>query len=305
MRVTSGARRGASVVLGAFASVLLAAPAYGAALPVLDVSEQLIEEQVAPAPLIPTYVPPAMARGRAFIESGWARGRVYSMRILHVGARGTDGVIALQRCAPVGSAAFGTCTGLAATQRYEVRQGFRSQPTRVRGKPGFLLTRGPDRTLIWREDGLVHSIGSATPRKVSVAGLRATAAGLDRLQNRYQGSSPDPDSSTEALLVTSARFISGRVQWQATCGGPDGSTRAGSAELVLVPRRGNAFAFDIAQATSDLARGWSGGISGVIGPGTVALSITASGVFDGVACDTGALALSIPRFDKSPLSIDR
>ena len=227
------------------------------------------------------------------------------MRILHVGAGGTDGVIALQRCQPIGSAAFGTCTGLAATQRYEVRQGFRSQPTRVRGKPGFLLTRGADRTLIWREDGLVHSLGSATPRKVSVAGLRATAAGLDRLQNRYQGSSPDPDSSTEALLVTSTRFVAGRVQWQATCGGPDGAIRAGSADLVLVPRRGNAFTFDIAQATSDLARGWSGSISGVVGPGAVALSITATGVFDGVGCDTGALALSIPRFDRSPLSTDR
>jgi hypothetical protein len=219
--------------------------------------------------------------------------------MLHQGRGGTDGVIALQRCQPIGRVAFGTCTGLAATRRDYIRQGFSSRPTRVRGRPGFLLTRraegGPDRSLVWREDGVVYSLGSGTPAKVSLSGLRTTAARLDRLQHRYLGSSPDPESSSGALLVTSERFVMGFVEWEAACGGPGGAIRAGSADLVLVPRQGNAFAFDISQAASGSARGWAGSISGAISPAAIVLTINATGVFDGLSCDTGALVLNLGR----------
>ena len=112
----------------------------------------------------------------------------------------------------------------------------------------------------------MYSLGSGTPAKVSLSGLRTTAARMDRLQHRYLGSSPDPDSSSGALLVTSERFVAGFVEWEGVCGGPGGSIRAGSIDLVLVPRQGNTFAFDLSQAPSGSARGWSGSISGVVSP---------------------------------------
>jgi hypothetical protein len=288
-------------VLGLVVSggVLSGAQAQGAVLPVFDVSERLIEEGVAPAALVPTYVPPLIAGRGGFIQPGFAKGRVYSMRILHQPPSGTDGVIALQRCAPIGRAAFGTCAGLAATRRDFVRQGFRFVATRVRARNGFLLTRkapgGPERWLIWREDGLVYSIGSGTPKKVPLGQLRTTAARLDRLQHRYLGTSPDPDSSTGAVLVAGESFVAGHVDWEAACAG--GSIRAGAADLALARRQGDAFGLDIALAGSPSALGWTGSISGVVSPAAIVLDIRATGVFDGASCDTGALSLTLPRFD--------
>ncbi len=305
-RPAAARRRGrlACLVLGLTTSVSVpaGAQAQGATLALFPVSERLIEEGVAPAALVPAYVPPLMGGPHGFIEPGWAQGRVYSLRILNQPPRGAEGIIALQRCAPIGSAAFGRCTGLAATRRHFVRQGFRAAATRVRARPGFLLTgkgpRGPERWLIWREDGLVYSIGSGTPARVPLGQLRATAAGLDRLQHRYQGSSPDPDSSTGAVLVAGERFVAGHVDWEAACTSPDGRARAGAADLVVVPRTGSAFGIDIAASASPSSRGWAGSISGVVGPAAIELEIRASGVFDGVSCDTGALPLTLPRFDR-------
>lgn len=287
--------------LAAAGGALSGAPAHGAVLPVFDVSEELIEQRVAPAPLVPTYVPPRLARGRAFIEPGYAQGRVYSMRILHVGRGGIDGVIAVQRCTPIGRAAFGTCAGLAATGREYVRQGYLSKATRIRARRGFLLTRrragGPDRSLIWREDRLVYSIGSATPRTVSLADLRATATRLDRLQHRYLGSSPDPDNPSGAVLVAGEHFVAGHIDWYGACNSPDGAGRSGATDLAVVPRQGDTFALAIDDASSS-ARGWTGTISGTVSPTAIVLEIRATGVFDGVSCDTGALSLTLTRLDR-------
>lgn len=278
------------------------APAEGATAPLFPVSERLIEEGVAPAALVPLYVPPRMAAPRAVIEPGFARGRVFSMRILQQSPRGAEGIIVIQRCAPIGAAAFGTCTGLSATRRHYVGQGFRATATRVRGRRGVLLVRpgprGPERWLIWREDGLVHEIGTATPAKAPLRQLRLTAERLDRLQHRYLGSSPDPDSSTGAVLVAGERFVAGHVGWEAACPGAAAPARAGAADLVVVPRRGDAFSADIAVVATPSAQGWTGTISGVVGPAAISLEIRAGGTFDGVACDTGALALTLPQFDE-------
>lgn len=278
-----------------------AAPADGATVALFPVSERLIEEGVAPAALVPLYVPPRMVAPRAIIEPGFARGRVFSMRILQQSPRGAEGIIVLQRCAPIGAAAFGTCTGLSATRRHYVRQGFRATTTRVRGRRAFLLVRpgphGPERWLIWREDGLVHEIGTGTPAKAPLGQLRLTAERLDRLQHRYVGSSPDPDSSSGAVLVAGEGFVAGHVSWDAPCASASVPVRAGSADLVVVPRRGDAFSADVALAATPSARGWTGTISGVVGPAAISLEIRAAGVFDGVACDTGALTLTLPQFD--------
>jgi hypothetical protein len=287
--------------LAAAGGVLWCTPAHGAVVPVFNVSQELLEQRVTPAPLVPTYVPPRLGGG--FIEPGFAQGKVYSMRMLHAGPGGTDGVIALQRCAPIGRAAFGTCTGLAATRREYVRQGYRSRASRVRGRRGFLLSRkgtgGPNRWLIWREDGLVYSIGSGTPRKVSIADLRATATRLDRLQHRYLGSSPDPDNHSGAVLVAGEHFVAGHIDWHGACNSPDGHGRSGAADLAVVPRLGNAFSLDVGGAASTSASGWAGTISGTVSPTAIVLSIRATGVFDGVSCDTGALSLTLDVFDRS------
>ncbi len=83
--------------------------------------------------------------------------------------------------------------------------------TRVRGRPGRLLTRrlGPtSRTLAWVEGGVVYSVGSGTPRKASLAQLRATAHRLDRLERDWIGGAGDPENSSEAFAVTTARTVS-------------------------------------------------------------------------------------------------
>lgn len=292
------AARGALAGALAAGAAAAAGPAQGAVLPVFTVSEQLITHGVRPAPLVPAYVPPRMAAGGGVIQPGWAQGRVYSLRILH-GGRGGTGIIALERCAPIGPARFGTCATLAATRRDFVRRGFRAAPARVRGRAGYLLTRprsgGPERWLIWREDGLVHSLGSGTPKLVPLAQLRATATGLDRVQHRYVGGPADPQNGSGAVLVSTEGFVAGNVEWEGACAGPDARPRAGSMDLALVPRHGDAFQAAIA---GEGAAGWTGTVSGVVGPAGIALEIRASGTFDGVACDTGALTMDLPILDR-------
>lgn len=293
-----GARLAAGLV--AIGGVVAAAPGQGAVLPLLDVSEPLIEQRVTPAALVPTYVPPLVGDRFGSIQRGSAQRRVYSLRVLHQPPSGTDGVVLIGRCLPIGAAAFGTCAGLTATRRHYVRQGFRARATRIRSRPGVLLTRpgprGPERLLIWREDGLVHTIGSATPRKAPLRELRRTAAGLRRLEHRYVGSSPDPNSSASAILVVGEGFAAGRVDWVGVCAGPAGSLRGGGTDLALVARTGDTFSADIAGTGG--ASGWSGTISGTVSPTAIVLNISATGVFNGLTCTTGALSFTLPQFDK-------
>ena len=132
----------------------------------------------------------------------------------------------------------------------------------------------------------MYTLATGTPRAVSAAQLRTTAAGLDPLEGgAFSGSAGDPDNPSDAVAVTTARTITARVDWGAPCVN-DIRGRGGHTVATLVARRGNAFGFDIG------ADGWSGTVTGTIGA-SIALDLRAAGVFDGVTCDTGALRIDL------------
>ena len=254
---------------------------------VVDTYQRLAERGLSPAPLVPTKVPPAVSPVDRTISNGTTRGaRGYSLRIVHYGPNGPDAVVVVTG---------GEFRSMRALLRDHRRLGFRApRPTRVRGHRGYLLTRrlGPlTRTLAWVERGVVYSIGSGTPRKISLANLRSTARGLDRLERDWIGGSSDPDSSSGAFAVTTEHTVSVDVEFEAKCAF---SPRVGQAGVTLMRRSGNRFAFDIA----DHRKGsdpWAGTITGTITPAAITLDIRATGTIDGEACDSGPVTLTLDR----------
>ncbi len=283
--------RRALCAVACMAVVALGAPAAGSA-DVLGVYRELSARGLSPAPLVPTAVPPALAPlDRTLTGSPSRRRSGYALRLVHYGRNGPDAIIVLER------GAFKT---MRAALRDGRRLGFKARRTRVRGHPGYLLTRhlGPTQwSLVWVEDGLIHTLGTGTPRKVSLKQLRATADGLEHLGRDYMGTPADPDNSSEGHAVTTEHAVAAYVTWEAQCVGPDGSPagiRAGSARAGVIPLQGNAFAFDIAQHRIG-SDPWSGSVSGTISPAAIVLTIRASGSFDGLTCDSGALSFTLAR----------
>jgi hypothetical protein len=270
-------------LLAALALAALVFPAPAAA-DLLDTYQRLSARRLSPAPLVPTRVPPSLAPLERTVTGGSTRrASGYALRIVQ---HGPDAVIALE------GGAFKT---IAAALRDSRRLGFTKRPTRVRGHRGYLLTRhvGPTQwSLLWSEGGRVYSIGTGTPKRVSLQQLRATAAGLDRLERDYIGSGGDPDNPSEGFAVTTEHTVTANVGWGAQCLAPDGSVgtpRAGTMNVALLPRRGNAFAFDIG------VDGWAGSVSGTIAPSAITLNLRATGTFDGSPCDTGPVQMTLPR----------
>ena len=268
------------------ALVALSVPA-GSSADVLGVYQELAARRLNPAPLVPTSVPPSLAPLDRTMSSSPSRRRSgYALRMVHYGNNGPDAIIVLER------GAFKT---MSAALRDGRRLGFKARRTRVRGHRGYLLTRhlGPTQwSLVWIEDGRVHTLGSGTPRKVSLRQLRATAAGLDRLERDYMGTPADPESSSEGFAVTTEHTLSAQVTWEAQCVAPGGSlaqVRVGSARVTMLPQRTNGFAFDIAQHRVGTDP-WSGSVSGTISPTAITLTIQATGSFDGMSCDSGPLS---------------
>ena len=144
--------------------------------------------------------------------------------------------------------------------------------------------------LLWAEGGVVYTIGTGTLKKVSLAELRATAAGLDRLGGAFVGTGGDPDLGTGALATTTAHTVTAHVEWGAHCALPDGTPaadRGGSASVTLLRRSGAAFHFDIAED------GWTGGVDGTVGAGSVDLTVRATTSVDGATCDTGTVSFTL------------
>ncbi|MGZ8634625.1 MAG: hypothetical protein ACXWZZ_12350 [Solirubrobacteraceae bacterium] len=209
---------------------------------------------------------------------------------MHYGPNGPDAIVV------VNGGEFRSMRALLSDHR---RLGFRPRAARIRGHRGYLLTRrlGPvSRTLAWVEGGTVYTIGSGTPRKVSLAQLRSTARGLDRLGGAWIGASADPDNSSEAFAVTTARTVSVNVSFEASCAPPGSSAatlRVGQAGVTLLRRRGNGFAFDIAAHRRDSAP-WAGTVTGTISPTAITLQVRATGTIEGDVCDSGPLVLTLP-----------
>jgi hypothetical protein len=273
------------------ALVALTAPSASSA-DVIDAYQALALRQLKPAPLVPTSVPPSLAPiDRTITGSSSRRRSGYGLRLVHYGRNGPDAIIVLEG---------GTFKTVKAALRDGRRLGFSARRTRVRGHRGFLLTRhlGPTQwSLVWAERRRVYTLGTGTPRKVSLKRLRATAKGLDRLGRDYMGTPADPNNSSEGFAVTTDRTVTARVSWEAQCTAPGGAfteIRVGNAQATLLPRQGNAFTFDIAQHRLGTAP-WTGTVSGTIAPTAITLTIRAAGTIDGLACDTGAFTFALDR----------
>jgi hypothetical protein len=281
-------RRTLCAVAGA-ALIALSAPAVSSA-DVLSEYQDLAARRLRPAPLVPTAVPPSLAPlDRTIAMSGNRRRGGYGLRMARATGDERDAVILLEG---------GTFKTLKGALRDGRRLSFRARRTRVRGHRGYLLTRhvGPTQwLLVWVEDRRVYTLGTGTPRTVSLKRLRATAAGLEHLGRDYIGAPTDPDNSSEGLAVTTERHVTVRVSWEATCVAADGSPaglRVGTALATMLPVRGNAFTLDIAQHR-DGTGAWSGTISGTISPAAIALTIHATGSVDDLTCDTGQLSFAL------------
>jgi hypothetical protein len=276
----------------AVAIVALAAPA-AASADVMRIYQELSARRLSPAPLVPTTAPRSLSPlDRTADVLGSRRRSGYGIRLA---STGPDAVIALQG---------GSFSTLKAALREETRMhGFKAKRTRVRGRSGYLLTRrsGPtERELLWSEGGRVYQLGSATPKTVSLKALRATAAGLDRLERDYVGTGGDPDLGDGAVAVTTEHTITIDVSWSAHCvlpGGLPAADHGGGAHATLLRRQGAAFSLDLATfGTGSLV--WAGSVSGTIGPDAIVLSMQASGTFDGATCDTGPIAYAL---DQRPM----
>lgn len=272
------------------ALVGLSAPA-AASADVLDVYSELALRKLRPAPLVPTDVPRSLTPlDRTVTAFGSRRRSGYGLRLVREGAQ-TDAIVVLEG---------GSFRTVKAALRDAKRLGFTKRKTRVRGRRGYLLTRhlGPTQwQLLWTEGGRVYTLGTGTPRKVSLAQLRDTAAGLQSLGRDYLGGHADPDNSSEGIAVTTKRTVTTRVSWEAQCVEPGGTyteIRVGSARATLVPRQGNTFSYDIARYRYG-SGAWSGTVSGTISSTAIALTIRATGTIDGLACDSGVVSIALDR----------
>jgi hypothetical protein len=273
------------------ALVALSAPA-GSSADVLSVYQDLAERRLSPAPLVPTRVPASLAPlDRTISTSPSRRRKGYGLRMARDTGDARDAVIVLEG---------GSFKNLKGALRDARRLGFKARRTRVRGRRGYLLTRhlGPTQwSLVWVEGRRVYTLGTGTPRRVSVKKLRATAAGLEHLGRDYIGTHADPENGSGGHAVTTEHAVTVWVSWEAACAAADGSPagiRAGDAQVTMLPFRANAFAFDIAQHQAG-TDAWSGSVSGTIAPAAIALTVRATGSFEGLTCDTGALALTLDR----------
>jgi hypothetical protein len=269
-------RRIGAVTIGL---TLMCAPA--ASADVLDVYSDLARLDASTPPLVPTVAPASLPLDQT-IEGGGTR-REYSIRLARPNA-----VVLLTG---------GQFKSMAAVFRDARRQSATSRKTRIRGRRGYLFTRrsGPtSRTLAWVERGVVYTLSSGTPRRVSLTELRRTAAGLEPVGASYLGSSSDPDSGTSGVAVTTQRTVTLHLDFQANCaapGSPYPSIRAGSTSVTLLKREGDSFAFDIDDSRQ---REWEGTVSGTVSPSAITLDVRPRGTFDGNSC-SGAETLTLER----------
>jgi hypothetical protein len=258
----------------------------------------LAARHLRPAPLVPTAAPrPLSDLGVTLTTSPARTRRGYGLRLVHyTPGGGPDAVIALER---------GAYRSVRAAVRFYRRDGYRVQRTRLRGRRAFLLTRRHgtrDTVIVWSEDGRVYWIATGTPRKVSVRGLRATATTLDPLGANYLGSffaEGSGNTSLDATLVTTRRYISGIVEWgtdNCTFNGNPAAAHGGSAAFMMLPLRSGAFSLPLNSPLVSPA-GWNGTLSGTASPPKVDVALQGNGTFDGEACDTGPMSVFAERRD--------
>src|SRR5689334_6622095 len=134
----------------------------------LDTFRRLDLRSLSPTPLVPTVVPAHLRPiDNTITQSPSIRRSGYSLRLVHYTSAGPDAVLALSG---------GDYLSMKAALRDH--RGEKHKSLRVRGRRAFLFKKYGNRELIWSEGGRVFDLASGTPRKVSVAEMQATAAGL-------------------------------------------------------------------------------------------------------------------------------
>jgi hypothetical protein len=285
--------RGWAVALSISASTLgVCAPA---SAEVQTVFQDLIDQRLRPAPLVPTTAPRDL---RPIDDSilTFDQPRGYGIR-MQAPLRGRPrAIVDLQ------GDVFASVR--AALRSFREAQ-FRVRSTRVRERRGYLLTmarqarRPPERLLLWAEGGIVYYLHTRTTDTVSVRELRVTATGLDRLEGVFLGN--DARGDNEAQVAVTTRTVSADVQFTAPCTetatGERSATRRAAAGVTLAPRGGDSFSFDIGPNLRDARDDfpWQGTVSGTIGANGATLDLRATGSSAEDSCDTGPVSLTLRR----------
>jgi hypothetical protein len=282
----------AAVALLAFCLLAPVAHADG-----LGTLQDLAKRHLRPAPLVPTAAPRPLSDLGVSLDMGFGRGkRGYGLRLAHYASGGPDAIIALER---------GAYPSVRAAVRDYRRGHYRVRQTSLRGRRAFLLTSkaGVRESLIfWREDKSVYSLATGTTKKVSVRSLRATASGLDHLGANYLGSyfaEGSNNTSLDAMLVTTQRFVSGTVEWgtdNCTFNGAPSAAHGATANFMMLPLRSGAFSISLNGPLVTRA-GWNGTISGTASPAAIDVALRGNGTFDEEACDTGPMSVTAERRD--------
>lgn len=274
---------GAGVVIAVVA--LSPAPASGDALYTL---QRLVKLHLKPAPLVATKAPALLSDfdGTLSITPVRRRG-AYAWRLVHYTSNGPDAVIAFSH---------GDESSLSRALHDRRGSRYRISNTRVRGRRAYVAIRKVGgRTevieLLWVEDGAVMSMATGTPRKVTLKGLRLTAAGLDRVVGSYVGSYFMPGSgntSLDAVLVATTHTITGVIEFgtdNCTFDGRSAAAHGSSVSPIFLPLDGNAF-------TTPLTSGWSGNAAGTVSRDSVEVHVTGTGTFPDAQCDLGDMSVT-------------
>jgi hypothetical protein len=255
--------------------------------------QKLAKRHLRPAPLVPTSAPRPLSNLNATLETAPGRKGGYAVRLAHYTDYGPDAIIVLSR---------DDYRSLRAALRDYRRAGFTVGRTRIRGRRASRLTRNGSTVLLWKEGGRIFSIATGTPRKVTVKGLRATAAGLEPLGANYLGQYFAPGSNNtffDATLVTTQHHVSGLVEWgtdNCTFNGEPAAAYAGQASFMMLPLSSGAFSIPL-DGPLVTPKGWNGSISGVVSTSAINLTMQGSGVFDDESCDTGPMAVTAEQRD--------
>lgn len=260
----------------------------------------LAQEERTPAPLVPLTLPAILGDGEHSLNEVLTGGKGrYRLVYKHfVGAR-VDALISVDYLGP----------GTPASRRKRLGGLVTASSTRVRGHPGLLVRArfGSERLLIWREDGRTYEVGTGTPATISVAALRAFAAGLRHLLGSYTAQTISADGGVqeaEALLVDGAVRLS--FSWTAPCTlpGSEAVDRGASATTGWVALTHGAFGqapFAVPGVAGSAA--WNGSVGGDLAAAGGQITFQAASAAGAESCAIGPLTLQLarlPRLRKLP-----
>ena len=280
-----------AIVAGACIATGLLAPAVSHA-EVVDVYVRLAEQKLTPAPLVPASVPRAVQPvGENVREIQLAGG--YGLSFFKEDADGES----IANVIVTG----GEIKRLSSEIKTARKARAKVTKTRVRGHSGYVITTRPPRRalryIVWRENRVVYAVATETPKMVSLASLKSTAAALEPLGPVFEGNVDDRerDQHGSVIAATTTGTVSVRAGWSGRCVGPrpiGDEFYNGAAIATWVPRAPDGtFGFDIAGRLHETPWPWTGNVTGNVAAGAPMAQITAAGVFEQRQCN---IDLSFP-----------